>query len=583
MGSFIRLKSFLWDNKWSYLFGIIWLVLVDIVQLLVPQILKNLTDDFQSGIINNQLILKYITYIIITGVFIAVGRFLWRIYIFGNSRKLEYYLRQKIFSKYLSLSPNYFNINKTGDLMAHATNDVNAVRMAIGQGTMMIVDSTFMMILSIIMMVKTTNLRLTSIVLITLPFTTIFVVRFGKIIHKRFRKVQESFSNLTGTIQENFSGIRVIKSFVQEDLAKEQFRSVNKDNFQKNLDLVKISGFFRPFVQLISSISFLLVIFYGSKEVILNRITLGEFIAFNSYLSLLIWPMVALGYVINILQRGAASMERINKILDQESEIKEIDNPLTLDNPSGKVEFENVSFKYETGKDYALKDINFTVEQGKTLAILGKTGSGKSTIVNLLLRLYDIDEGKIKFSHVDIKELSFKSLRENIGYVPQDNFLFSTTIGENIAFAFDENVSDQKIIEASKMGEIYDNIMDFPNKFKTVLGERGVTLSGGQKQRTSIARALIKKPALLILDDSLSSVDTKTEEKILTNLNKVAKDSTNIIISHRISTVKNSDEIILLDDGKIVERGAHEELLLLKGQYYDLYQKQLLEEKLTNY
>lgn len=276
-------------------------------------------------------------------------------------------------------------------------------------------------------------------------------------------------------------------------------------------------------------------------------------------------------------------MERINKILDEESEIKEIKNPIELESPNGSVEFKDVSFKYPTAKEYALKNVSFSVKSGNSLAILGKTGSGKSTIVNLLLRLYDIDKGKIMFSDIDIKELSFKSLRENIGYVPQDNFLFSTSIDENIAFAFDDEISEERIIEAARMGEIYDNIIDFPNKFSTVLGERGVTLSGGQKQRTSIARALIKKPSVLILDDSLSSVDTKTEEKILSNLNEISKNSTTIIISHRISTVKDSDEIIFLEDGEIVERGTHNELLELKELYYELYQKQLLEDKLTNY
>ncbi len=583
MRSFLRLKDFLFKHKWSYMIGIAWLILVDSVQLLVPQIFRNLTDEFQTGTISQSGILRYILFIILTGLFIALGRFFWRVYIFGNSRKLEYYLRKKIFSQYLSLSPNYFNTHKTGDLMAHATNDVNAVRMAMGQGIMMIVDSTFMMILSLIMMARTTNLRLTAIVLATLPLTTVFVITFGRIIHKRFKKVQEAFSNLTDTTQENFSGIRVIKSFVQEDLSTEEFRNINEDNFQKNLDLVKISGLFRPFIQFISAISFLLVIFFGSKEVILNRITLGEFIAFNSYLGLLIWPMAALGFVINIFQRGAASMERINIILEEESEIVEIENPIELRSPSGRVEFENVSFKYPNTNYYALKNINFTIEDGKTLAILGKTGSGKSTIVNLLLRLYDIEEGTIKFSSVDIKNLSFKSLRENIGYVPQDNFLFSTTIGENIAFAFEEEIEEEMIIEAAKMGAIYENILDFPDGFNTVLGERGVTLSGGQKQRTSIARALIKDPSLLVLDDSLSSVDTKTEEKILNNLGKHTKESTTMIISHRVSTVKDSDEIIFLEDGSIAERGRHEELLSLKGLYYELYEKQLLEEKLTNY
>ncbi len=583
MRSFLTLKDFLLKHKWSYFIGILWLLVVDGVQLIVPQIFRRLTDDFQSGMISTDGIVKYVLLIILTGFIIAAGRFGWRVYIFGNARKVEYYLRNRIFDKYLSLSPNYFNTHKTGDLMAHATNDVNAIRMAVGQGVMMLVDSTFMMILSLIMMARTTNLQLTSLVLITLPATILFVRKFGQMIHRRFRHVQEAFSDLTDTIQENFSGIRVIKSFVQEDLALDQFRAVNQDNFEKNLDLVKISGVFRPFIQFISAISFLLVIFFGGKQVISNNISLGEFIAFNSYLGLIIWPMMAFGQVINILQRGAASMERINRILDEEPEIVEVENPVHLEDPKGKIEFENVTFRYPNSNNNALEDINFTLEEGKSLAILGRTGSGKTTIVNLLLRLYDIEEGTIRYSDVDIRDLSFKSLRENIGYVPQDNFLFSTSIDENIAFAFDEEVSDEMIIEAAKMGEVYDNIIEFPKQFDTVLGERGVTLSGGQKQRTSIARALIKKPSVLILDDSLSAVDTKTEERILKNIENIGRDTTKIIISHRVSTVQNSDEIIFLEEGRIAERGDHESLLEEKGLYYELYEKQLLEEKITNY
>lgn len=276
-------------------------------------------------------------------------------------------------------------------------------------------------------------------------------------------------------------------------------------------------------------------------------------------------------------------MERINRILDEEPEIVEVENPVHLEDPKGKIEFENVTFRYPNSNNNALEDINFTLEEGKSLAILGRTGSGKTTIVNLLLRLYDIEEGTIRYSDVDIRDLSFKSLRENIGYVPQDNFLFSTSIDENIAFAFDEEVSDEMIIEAAKMGEVYDNIIEFPKQFDTVLGERGVTLSGGQKQRTSIARALIKKPSVLILDDSLSAVDTKTEERILKNIENIGRDTTKIIISHRVSTVQNSDEIIFLEEGRIAERGDHESLLEEKGLYYELYEKQLLEEKITNY
>lgn len=582
MKSFFTLKDFFSKHKFKYLTGITWLLLIDSVQLIVPQIFRNLTNDFQNNLLDSHGIMKYVILIMLTGVIIGIGRFFWRIYIIGTSRELEYYLRKKIFNHLLTLSPNYFNTHKTGDLMAHVTNDVNAVRMAIGQGTIMIVDSGFMIILSLLMMIKTTNIKLTSIALFTLPFIIIVVSRFGKIIHRRFRIVQEAFSNLTDITQESFSGIRVVKSFVQEELELDKFSKVNDDNLKKNLDLIKISGTFHPFIQFISSISFLLVIFYGGKEVILNRISLGDFIAFNSYLGLLVWPMMALGWVINVLQRGAASMDRINSILDEKSEIYDSIDAIELDEVMGKIQFKNVSFKYPGANNYALRNINFTIEQGKSLAIIGRTGSGKSTIVNLLLRLFDIDDGIILLDDINIKNLSIKSIRENIGYVPQDNFLFSTTIEENIGFPFEKLISSDKVIQASKLAEVYDNILEFPDGFKTILGERGVTLSGGQKQRVSIARATIKDPSVLILDDSLSSVDTETEEKILSSLENLMDTRATIIISHRISTVKNCDEIIFLVDGKIVERGTHDSLLSLNGLYSDLYEKQLLEEKIVN-
>lgn len=583
MKSFLTLKGFFKEHKWSYVIGIFWLLLIDGIQLTIPLIYKALADAFDNRTITTNAIIKYASLIIIIGLITAVGRYFWRMYIIGSSRNLEYYLRKKIFNHLLTLSPNYFNTHKTGDLMAHATNDINAVRMAAGPGTVMIVDSTFMMVLSLIMMVRTTSLRFAAVTLFVLPFIIVFVTIFGRLIHKRFRLVQESYSNLTDTIQESFSGIRVVKSFVQEDLEFDNFNKVNQDNLNKNLNLVKLSALFRPLIQFVSSISFLLVILYGGREVMLNRISLGDFIAFNSYLVLIVWPMMALGRVINVLQRGAASLDRINVILDEEPEIVNAKNPIELYEPSGKIEFNNVSFKYQNTDKYAIKDINFTLESGKSLALVGRTGSGKSTIVNLILRLYDIEEGEIKFDNINIKDLSLESLRGNIGYVPQDNFLFSTTLKENIGFSFDDDLDKDDVIDASKMAEVYDNIIEFPKGFKTILGERGVTLSGGQQQRTSIARALVKEPALLILDDSLSSVDTETEEKILNNLKEIMKIKSTIIISHRISTIKDSDQIIFLEDGKIVEQGTHEELLNLNGFYADLNEKQLLEEKIVNY
>lgn len=580
MQNFITLKDFFKQNKWNYILGIICLLIIDSIQLLIPQIIRKVTNLLEEGLIVPTELLKYSLLILLTGFLIAAGRYLWRINIFGTSRKMEHYLRNMVFEHLLTLSPNYFTTHKTGDLMAHATNDINAVRQASGQGIMMAVDATFLTILSMIMMAKTTNIKLTLIALATLPFITLTVNKFGKVIYRRFTSVQEAFANLTDTTQENFAGIRVIKSFVQEDLALEEFTQVNEDNLSKNLALVKVSGIFHPLVQFVSSISFLIVIIYGGRLVMLDTITLGDFIAFNNYLGLLIWPMMAVGWVVNILQRGVASMERINAILDEESEIIDSENPIPLDKARGKIEFKNVDFKYPGAKEPVLKNINFTIEEGKTLAIVGRTGSGKTTIVNLLLRLYDIDHGEILLDDINIKDIKMQDLRENIAYVPQDNFLFSTTIKDNIGFAFDEEVSDEMIIEAAKAAEVYNNIVDFPNSFDTVLGERGVTLSGGQKQRVSIARALIKDSPILILDDSLSSVDTETEEKILNNLKKLTNRKTTIIISHRISTIQNADEIIVLDDGQIIERGTHDILVENNGLYNYLYEKQLLEEKI---
>lgn len=348
----------------------------------------------------------------------------------------------------------------------------------------------------------------------------------------------------------------------------------------KNLDLVKISGLSRPLIHFIASISTLIIIFYGGRLAILEVISLGDFVAFNNYASMLVWPMMALGNVINILQRGIASMERINVILDETPDVVDSKNPIELNNPKGKIQFENVYFKYPGTENYVLEDINFTIEEGETLAIIGRTGSGKTTLISLLLRLYDLDKGNIVLDDNNINNIKLESLRRNIGYVPQDNFLFTTSIRENIGFTLDETISEETMINAAKFSEVYDNIIDFPNGFDTVLGERGVTLSGGQKQRVSISRAIANNVPVLILDDSLSSVDTETEEKILNNLNNLAEKKTTIIVSHRISTVQNADEIIVLDQGKITECGSHDQLLNINGLYKYLYEKQLLEEKI---
>lgn len=568
--------------RWRYLLGVAFLIVVDVLQLIVPSLLGDITDKIKYNTLDTSGIIKYSLIIIGLAVGTAAFRFLWRYFIFGTARKIEKKLREDFYDKLQSLSTSYFHNNKTGDLMAHATNDISAIRMAMGPGVLMLADAVFLTIATIGILLFKIDLRLTLLALIPLPFLSLISVKFGKVIHQKFRKVQESFSNMTDKAQENFSGIRVVKAFSQENEEIEKFSEANRENFDKNVDMIKIQGLFNPLVQLISGFSFLIVIWYGGMLVIKGVISLGDFVAFNSYLAMLTWPMMALGFVINRLQRGAASLDRINEIFAEEPDIYDDKNTLKLDQIQGKIECRNLSFKYEDEEEYVLKDINLTIEPGETAAILGRTGSGKSTMVNLLLRLYNTEPGQLLIDGHDINKIPLEVVRENIGYVPQDNFLFSNNISKNIAFSSPDSISQKRVEQAARDAEVYDNIIDFPNGFNTLLGERGVNLSGGQKQRISIARALIKDPSILILDDSLSAVDTHTEEMILNRLKEIMKDKTSIIISHRISTIKNADRIFVLDNGYLIEKGDHESLLRNQKLYYELYQKQQLEEKIAN-
>lgn len=579
MSSLLTLKDFFKRNKWYYFFGIIWLLIVDILQLVVPEILRSFTDQLRNNSLDLNSIKRYGLYILLVGIGIGLFRFLWRICIIGASRRLEYELRNRLFSHLLKLSTNYFTRNKTGDLMAHATNDINAVRMAMSMGIVMLTDAVFMSVIAIIMMITTTGLKLTLLTLIPLPFLVITMAWAGKTIGDRFKAVQEAFSKLTDTVQENFSGIRVIKSFVQERQELKKFNESNQLLFDKNMSLVKVYGMFLPFVQFVSAISFLIVIGYGGSLVINGSISLGDFIAFHAYLQLLVWPMLAMGWVINVIQRGTASMKRINKILEETPEITDAPNTIRPSFINGSIVFNNVSFMYPHSSSYALKDFSISLAAGKSLGVIGKTGSGKTTIATLLLRLYDLEEGEIQIDGISISKLPLDYLRQNIGYVDQDSFLFSTTIADNIGFALDKYTTEE-IIAAANLAQVHDNILQFPKGYDTFVGERGVTLSGGQKQRVSIARALVKQPKILVLDDSLSAVDTDTEERILSALKSDMKDRTSIIVAHRISTIQSCDEIIVLEEGQIVERGTHEVLIGMNGVYNDIYQKQLLEEKI---
>lgn len=581
MGKLRHIEEFLKAKKMRYIWGIIVLIFVDGLQLIVPKLLGFLTDSLKAHTLTMKQIYLYIFLIIAIAILVAVFRYIWRMLIMGTSRELEFWLRNKLFSHLEKLSLNYFHHTKTGDLMAHATNDINAVRMALGPGIVMFTDAVFLSISTIFIMIISVDRKLTLIALLPLPFMAFTVSFFGRLIQKRFRKVQESFSFLTDKAQESFSGVRVIKSFVQETKEVENFAQSNEDYLIKNMSLIKIWGMMFPMVIFMSALSFVITLYFGGILVIDNVISLGQFVSFISYLGMLTWPMMAIGYVINVLQRGMASMVRLNKIFDTMPEIYDGKNTLAIDSFEETIEFKNLTFTYPEATVSALSDIDLKLEKGKKLAIIGKTGSGKSTLANLILRLYNVDRGSIFIGGYDINDIPISLLKRDIGCVPQDNFLFSCTIRENIAFA-DENLSMERIEEAAKIAGVYDDIMGFPQKFETLLGERGVTLSGGQKQRISIARAIVKNPGILILDDCLSAVDTKTEEKILKNIKEVTKDMTTIIIAHRISTIKDADEIIVLDEGRIVERGNHEELVELGGYYNNIYQKQLLEEKIAH-
>lgn len=578
MKSFFALRDFFRANAWRYLLGIFWLIAVNAVNLQVPRLLGNITDLLDTRQAGTGDLLRYSGFIVAIAVTIALGRFMWRIFIMGTARKLEYFLRNKLFAHLETLSASFFTEHKTGDLMAHATNDINAVRMAMGPGILMLTDSVFITVVTVVLMGSNIDWNLTLLALLPLPFLATLVTFFGKSIHARFKSVQQAFSQMTDRVQENLTGIRVIKSFVQEEAEIARFDDAAGNYVDKNMDMIKIWGLFMPMIQFISGISYIIVLAYGGIMVINAQITLGEFVAFNSYLAMMIWPMMAVGRVINVLQRGAASMDRLNNLFSSKPDIYDAEDCKEVKALQGEIEFRNLSFTYPDGT-HALKDISIKVEPGKTLAIIGRTGSGKTTLVNLLLRLYNSAPGQLLLDGVDINQVPLSVIRGGIGYVPQDNFLFSDTLANNIGFAGE--FSQEQVEEAARLAQVYDNIIEFPNKFETMSGERGVTLSGGQKQRVSIARALIKNPNILVLDDCLSAVDAHTEEEILKGLRSIMEGRTSIIISHRVSTVQDADEIIVLDHGKIIERGTHEQLLRRGGLYQHLYFKQQLEKKVS--
>ncbi|MBS7528294.1 ABC transporter ATP-binding protein [Fusibacter paucivorans] len=574
-----HLKPFLKKHMKYYAFGIFLLIAVDVLQMLPPIIIGNFTDMLTARTLKTPDTIRTIFYIIIVAIGVALGRFGWRMTIIKSSKTLEYWLRNRVFAHLETLPLSYYNTHKTGDLMAHATNDINAVRMSFGPGIIMFIDAFFMSTLTICLMMIKVNLKLTLVALAPLPLVAFFIITFGKLIRQRFKRVQEAFSDLSDNVQETFSGMRVIKSFVREQSTQAHFNLINEENFAVNMKLAKISGLMHPLLGFITMLSTLIALVYGGYLVIYDTITVGAFVTFFMYVGMLSWPMMAIGFVYNTMQRGQVSLQRINAILDEPSAFDDDRNDLDFSGTPA-IQFKNLTFQYPGQIIPALKDITFDLEAGKTLAIVGKTGSGKTTLMNLLLRLYEVDPGHLFIGGDDITDIEPKSLRHAIGYVPQDNFLFSKEIVYNICFGLDTPDLDTSV-EAAKRAQIHDEIISFKDSYQSELGERGVNMSGGQKQRTSIARALAKQPKILCLDDALSAVDTKTEEAFLKELAKLREKTTTLIVSHRVSTVKDADQILYLEQGEILERGTHQSLLSQKGAYYELYQKQLLEEKIT--
>ncbi len=578
MSDFRKFLTRFRDYKRPLTLGILCIFASVSIGLLVPIIVGNAIDDL-SREISWRAITRYALFIVGASVTSGVFLFLQRRIIISTSRDIEYDIRQEFYTHIQNQPQSFFQQNRTGDLMARATNDLAAVRQLAGPMIMYTLQTAFIVLLVLPLMLRI-SITLTLLLFITMPFVSLTVKYFGQQVHTRFEKIQDFFSQISARAQENFSGVRVVRAYAQETAEIAAFDSLNKQYAERNINLVRVSAVMRPLMQFLIGVGYVLILWYGGTLAVRGEITVGSFTEFTLYLTRLIWPLIALGYVVNLYQRGTASLKRLNSIFATEPAIKDL--PHVTEQPAiqGRVEFRNLTCRYHDSAPPILRDINLTIEAGQTVAFVGRTGSGKTTLINFIPRLIEAPPGTVFLDGVSVRDYPLAQLRSAIGYVPQETFLFSDTIADNIAFGT-ENATRANIEIAAEVAAVADDIRSFPDGFDQLVGERGITLSGGQKQRTAIARAIMRRPRILILDDALSAVDTYTEEKILAQLKGVMRESTSIIISHRVSTVRDADLICVLDDGRIVERGTHDELLARGGAYSELYERQLLEEELA--
>lgn len=578
MGIFKRLGWFFKQEKKSYLLGILSLFIVAILQLIPPRIIGIVVDEIEVGIITADSLSKWLTILAVTAIGQYLLRYLWRVMIWGNAAKLEKIVRKQLYNHFTNMDNDFFQKYRAGDLMAHATNDLRGLRMVAGGGILTMADAISVGVTTLIAMMFVVDWRLTLIAVIPLPILAVASRVLGRKLHVLFRDAQAAFSQLNNKVQESIQGIKVIKTFGQEKEDIEDFDKETENVVEKNKAVYKVDSLFDPTITFIMGIAYFLTIFVGGLLITNNEISIGDFVTFINYIGMLVWPMFAIGRLFNIIERGSASYDRIENLLREETSIEERDGAIER-SISGDLSFEIESFGYPDAESDILSNVSFNLEAGGTLGIVGKTGAGKTTILKLLLREYDTYKGSIKYGPYDIRDYTLDALLKHIGYVPQDNYLFSNTIRENIRFA-DPGLSQEAVEAAARLANIHEDILELPNGYDTEVGERGVSLSGGQKQRISIARAILINPELMILDDSLSAVDAKTEEIILSGLKEVRKGQTTIIAAHRISSVMHAEEIIVVEEGTIVERGTHAKLLELDGWYKDMYEQQQLERKL---